>query len=137
MRKVVISVLSLLIFVLVHPALMSAAGTTYPKVNDYIIAKKLVPAKVEYDYKSIFTNFTYRNGFGEVEGVVAHETANSSSTITGEIAYMSRNRGNAFVHAFADGSRVIEIHSPNYGAWGAGLYANQRFVHIELVRVKT
>ncbi|MEH7307882.1 GW dipeptide domain-containing protein, partial [Neobacillus drentensis] len=38
---------------------------------------------------------------------------------------------------FADGSRVIEIHTPNYGAWGAGSYANQRFVHIELVREKS
>ncbi|MEH7076670.1 peptidoglycan recognition protein family protein [Neobacillus drentensis] len=134
MRKVVISVLSLLIFVLVHPSFMSAAGTTYPKVNDYINSKKLVPAKVENDYKSVFTNFTYRNGYGEVEGVVAHETANNSSTITGEIAYMVRNHQSAFVHAFADSSRVIEIHTPNYGAWGAGSYANQRFVHIELVR---
>ena len=137
MRKVVITVLSLLIFVLVHPSLMSAAGTTYPKVNDYIISKKLVPAKVEDQHKSMFPQFTYRNGYGEVEGVVAHETANNSSTITGEIAYMSRNHQNAFVHAFADGSRVIEIHNPNYGAWGAGPYANTRFVHIELVREKS
>lgn len=137
MKKPVILVLSLLLFVFVHPSLMSAAGTTYPNVNDYIISKKLVPAKVEYAHKSTFPKFTYRNGFGEVEGVVAHETANNSSTITGEIAYMSRSNTSAFVHAFADGSRVIEIHTPNYGAWGAGPYANQRFVHIELVRVPT
>ncbi|MEH7307883.1 N-acetylmuramoyl-L-alanine amidase, partial [Neobacillus drentensis] len=78
--------------------LMSAAGTTYPKVNDYIISKKLVPAKVEQDYKNIFTKFTYRNGYGEVEGIVAHETANSSSTISSEIAYMTRNHSRAFVH---------------------------------------
>lgn len=134
MKKAVTLVLSLLIFVFVHPSQMSAAN---PKVNDYIISKKLVPAKVEQDHKSIFTKFTYRNGLGEVEGVVAHETANNNSTITGEIAYMSRNRGNAFVHTFADSSRVIEIHPPNYGAWGAGYYANERFVHIELVRAKT
>lgn len=138
MRKAaIISVLSLLIFVLINPSPMSAAGSTYPKVNDYITSKKLIPAKVENDHKSIFTKFTYRNGYGEVEGVVAHETANNNSTITGEIAYMARNNTNAFVHAFADDSRVIEIHNPSYGAWGAGPYANQRFVHIELVRVKT
>ncbi|MEH6955792.1 peptidoglycan recognition protein family protein [Neobacillus drentensis] len=137
MRKVVISVLSLLLFVFVHPSFMYAAGTTYPKVNDYITSKKLISAKVEYDHKDIFTKFTYRNGYGEAEGVVAHETANNNSTITGEIAYMSRNNRSAFVHAFADGSRVIEIHDPNYGAWGAGSYANERFVHVELVRVKT
>ncbi|MDR7239575.1 GW dipeptide domain-containing protein [Neobacillus drentensis] len=137
MRKVVISVLSLLIFVFVHPSFMSAAGTTYRNVNDEITKNKLTPAKVKYDHKSIFTKFTYRNGYGEVEGVVAHETANNNSSITDEIAYMTKNHRSAFVHAFADDLHVIEIHNPNYGAWGAGSYANQRFVHVELVRVKT
>jgi N-acetylmuramoyl-L-alanine amidase CwlA len=137
MKKAVTLVLSLLLFILLFPSMSAEGATTYPKVNDYITSKKLVPAKIENSHKSIFTKFNYRNGYGEVEGVVAHETANSSSTITGEIAYMSRNHTRAFVHAFADNSRVIEIHTPDYGAWGAGYYANQRFVHIELVRTKT
>lgn len=137
MKKTAILVLACLLFVLVRPSLMSAKEPANPNVNDYIVSRNLAPEKVEYDHKNVFTKFNYRNGFGMVEGVVAHETANSSSTITSEIAYMVRNHENAFVHAFADASRVIEIHSPDYGAWGAGPVANKRFVHIELVRVKT
>src|SRR5699024_8660188 len=84
---------------------------------------------------SHLTKFNYRNGYGKPEGVVAHETANNNSTITGEISYMSRNHKNAFVHAFIDNSRIIEVHPTNYGAWGAGRFANERFVNVELVRV--
>ncbi|MCG3418019.1 N-acetylmuramoyl-L-alanine amidase family protein [Oceanobacillus jordanicus] len=107
----------------------------YPSVNNYI--ENIVVPKVEYDYKDFFTKFNYRNGYGKVEGVVAHETANDNSTIESEISYMSKNHLNAFVHAFIDHNRIIEIHPLEYGAWGAGRYANQRFVHVELVRVNT
>src|SRR5699024_5703941 len=69
------------------------------------------------------------------EGVVAHETANDSSTIRGEINYMTRNYNNAFVHAFVDHNNVIEVHPTTKGAWGAGPIGNQRFIHVELVRV--
>lgn len=72
---------------------------------------------------------------GKVEGVVAHETANNRSTILSEIKYMSRNHKNVFVHAFVDHNRVIEIHPTDLGAWGAGRFGNQRFIHVELVRV--
>ena len=109
----------------------------YPNVNSYIKNNKFKVAKIEYDYKPFFAKFPYRNGYGAVEGVVAHETANDRSTITSEIAYMSRNHKNAFVHAFVDHNRIIEIHPTDYGAWGAGRYANERFVHVELVRVHT
>ncbi|MFB4475924.1 N-acetylmuramoyl-L-alanine amidase family protein, partial [Oceanobacillus caeni] len=94
-------------------------------------------AKVEYKYNSSFPRFPYRHGIGKVEGIVAHETANENSSITGEIDYMTRNYQNAFVHAFVDHSRVIEIHPTGYGACGAGRFANQRFVHVELVRVNS
>ncbi|RKQ34311.1 peptidoglycan recognition protein family protein [Oceanobacillus halophilus] len=105
----------------------------YPDVNNYI--RNLNVSKVRYEYKDFFTKFTYRNGYGAIEGVVAHETANDNSNITQEISYMSRNHENAFVHAFVDHENIIEIHPLNYGAWGAGRIANQRFVHVELVRV--
>ncbi|NRD76832.1 SH3-like domain-containing protein [Bacillus sp. BRMEA1] len=137
MKKHIILVLTFIVLLVGSPSLISAAGTTGSKVNDYIFSQNLAPIKVQNDYKSSFPNFTYRNGFGEVEGVVVHETGNDNSTITGEISYMSKNYQNAFVHAFVDGSHVIEIHSLDYGAWGAGKYANQRFVHVELVRAKT
>jgi N-acetylmuramoyl-L-alanine amidase CwlA len=106
---------------------------TYPKVNNYILSNNLSAARVEYDHKSVFPSFGYRNG--SPEGVVAHETANNTSTITSEITYMTRNYKNAFVHAFVDNSRVIEIHPPYLASWGAGRYANERFIHVELVRV--
>ncbi|WP_117168450.1 GW dipeptide domain-containing protein [Paraliobacillus sediminis] len=111
----------------------SIMRVSYPDVNSYI--NNLSVAKTEYDYKSVFERFNYRNGFGAVEGVVAHETANDKSTINSEIAYMTRNHENAFVHAFVDDQRIIEIHPLDYGAWGAGRQANKRFVHVELVRV--
>src|SRR5699024_2092331 len=107
--------------------------TTYPDVNQYIESNNLSVSKLEVDHISHLTKFNYRNG--KPEGVVAHETANNNSTITGEISYMSRNHKNAFVHAFIDNSRIIEVHPTDYGAWGAGRFANERFVHVELVRV--
>src|SRR5699024_8569072 len=48
---------------------------------------------------------------------------------------MSSNHRNSFVHAFVDGSRIIEVHPTDYGAWGAGRFANERFIHVELGRV--
>lgn len=112
--------------------MMSMARAAYPNVNNYILKGKYKTAKVKYSYKG-FPKFSYR--YSKPEGVVAHETANNSSTITGEINYMTRNYKNAFVHAFVDGSNIIEIHPTNHGAWGAGYYGNQRFIHVELVRV--
>jgi len=131
MKKLVIFVIAMF---MLYPHLLVEASSSYPDVNDYIVSKKLSAVKVEYNHKS-FPTFTYRYGKGMVEGVVVHETGNDHSTILSEISYMSKNYNNAFVHAFVDGSHVIEIHSPDYGAWGAGRYANQRFVHVELVRV--
>src|SRR5690625_811358 len=121
-----------------HPEEEQSRASTfasYPNVNNYIKSNKLAAHKVEKNHISNITKFNYRNGYGKPEGVVAHETANNNSTITGEISYMSRNHKNAFVHAFIDNSRIIEVHPTNYGAWGAGRFANERFVHVELVRV--
>ncbi|QTY15974.1 peptidoglycan recognition protein family protein [Virgibacillus pantothenticus] len=104
----------------------------FPDVNTYI--KNMKSPSVQSEHKSMFEKFNYRNGYGAVEGVVAHETANDNSTIFGEISYITRNHENAFVHAFVDHERVIQIHPLDYGAWGGGRYANERFVHVELVR---
>ncbi|MCM3124156.1 MULTISPECIES: GW dipeptide domain-containing protein [unclassified Mesobacillus] len=114
--------------------LMMAA---YPNLNSYIFQENLASVKTEYSHKSSFPKFPYRYGAGKVEGVVAHETATDGSTIDGEISYMTRNYNNAFVHAFVDHSRIIEIHPTDYAAWGGGRFANQRFVHVELVRVNS
>src|SRR5699024_2733281 len=103
----------------------------YPDVNTYIKNKNVTTSKVKYDHNPDFAQFNYRNGNGQAEGVVAHETANNHSTIEQEIRYMGRNHENAFVHAFIDHSNIIEIHPTDLGAWGAGRYANERFVHVE------
>jgi internalin B len=112
-----------------------SAKAAYPNVNDYINNNNLKSVSIQYEYKTFFEKFNYRNGYGAVEGVVAHETANNNSTIRSEINFMSTNHENAFVHAFVDDSNIIEIHPTELGAWGAGRFANQRFVHVELVRV--
>ncbi|MFB1097858.1 GW dipeptide domain-containing protein [Terribacillus sp. JSM ZJ617] len=107
---------------------------SYPDVNDWIKKNTPSTSSIKYEYKSQFPKFNYRYGRGAVEGVVAHETANPNSTIRGEINYMTENYNNAFVHAFVDHGNIIEIHPTDYAAWGGGYYANQRFVHVELVR---
>ncbi|SFD86231.1 SH3-like domain-containing protein [Lentibacillus persicus] len=102
-------------------------------INNYILNNGLSAAQTEYNHLHHLPKFGYR--FTGPEGIVAHETANDYSTIDGEISYMSRNYQNAFVHAFVDHERVIEVHPTNYAAWGAGPVANERFIHVELVRV--
>ncbi|WP_414044596.1 N-acetylmuramoyl-L-alanine amidase [Macrococcus equi] len=87
--------------------------------------------------KSFFDSpkIAYRNGVAKPEGIVAHETANPTSTIDGEIAYMKRNYTNAFVHAFIDDKRIVEVADTDYISWGAGPVANPRYINVELVRV--
>ncbi|EOW9530633.1 N-acetylmuramoyl-L-alanine amidase, partial [Bacillus cytotoxicus] len=46
--------------------------------------------------------------------------------------YESRTWRNAFVHYAVDWNETIQIASANYIAYGAGPYANKRFVHVEL-----
>ncbi|PAF37194.1 hypothetical protein CHH58_10160 [Terribacillus saccharophilus] len=115
----------------------SASRANYPDVNKWIKDNKPAVASIKTEHKSFFTKFNYRGGRGAVEGVVAHETANPNSSIRNEIDYMSNHHQNAFVHAFVDGGNIIEIHPTDLGAWGAGYYANQRFVHVELVEVNS
>lgn len=105
-------------------------------VNDYIADQGFTNPDIT-TYASTFTKgFAYRQGVGQPEGIVIHETANPNSTIDNEIAYMQREWPNmySYVHAFVDHSRIINIHSTDYGVWGAGPAANARFIQIELVR---
>src|SRR5699024_4129218 len=54
---------------------------TYPDVNTYINKNNLSISKLKRDFNPDFEKFDYRYGNGAVEGTVAHETANNSSTI--------------------------------------------------------
>ncbi|WP_170234503.1 N-acetylmuramoyl-L-alanine amidase [Macrococcus equipercicus] len=105
-------------------------------VNDYIKYMNYNVPVYQQDFSSDFPLIAYRNGVGAPEGVVAHETANNTSTIWGEIAYMKNNFENAFVHAFVDDNNIIETAPTDYLAWGSGQYANPRFIQVELVRVQ-
>ncbi|MGV3194975.1 GW dipeptide domain-containing protein [Staphylococcus rostri] len=113
--------------------------TYKPKVNSsintYIRNKNYTVPRYEEDYSSFIPRYGYRGGVGKPEGIVIHDTANDSSTINGEIAYMKRNYNSAFVHGFIDGNRIVETQPTDYLAWGAGYQANQRFIHMELVHV--
>ncbi|KIX90009.1 hypothetical protein TP70_09820 [Staphylococcus microti] len=113
--------------------------TYKPKVNSsintYIRNKNYTVPRYEENYSSYIPRYGYRGGVGKPEGIVIHDTANDSSTIDGEIAYMKRNYNSAFVHGFIDGNRIVETQPTDYLAWGAGYQANQRFIHMELVHV--
>lgn len=79
----------------------------------------------------------YNNGIGMYEGVVLHYTNNPTDTAQIEANYMRRNWDEAFVHEFVDPKQIIQVANPNYACWGAGEYANHRFVQIELCHADT
>ncbi|MFC3420076.1 N-acetylmuramoyl-L-alanine amidase [Salinicoccus hispanicus] len=103
-------------------------------INDYIDRNNFTAPRITYNHIAGLPKYNYRNGIGKPEGVVLHETANDSSTINGEISWMSRNYRNAFVHAFVDKDNIIQVADTDHLAWGAGPNANPRFLHVELVR---
>ncbi|PGZ96928.1 N-acetylmuramoyl-L-alanine amidase [Bacillus pseudomycoides] len=74
----------------------------------------------------------YRNGVGMYEGVVAHSTATPEAPAINIQRYESRTWQNAFVHYAVDWNETIQIADTKYAAYGAGQYANKRFVHVEL-----
>ncbi|MHC9537657.1 N-acetylmuramoyl-L-alanine amidase [Dellaglioa sp. BT-FLS60] len=123
---------------IVMGGLMIGSGTSVSassKVNDYIHSQKIQPNSVTSSIWSGFptSGMGYRRG--KPEGVVIHETANPSSTITGEIAYMKSNYKNAFVHSFIDDNHIINIAKTNLMSWGSGAVGNQRYVQFEETRV--
>lgn len=102
-------------------------------INDYIRNQDYSVPTYEEDFTSYFPKYGYRNGVGNPEGIIVHDTANDSSNIDGEINFMKNNYQSAFVHGFIDGNRIVETQPTDYLAWGAGPIANDRFIHIELV----
>lgn len=102
-------------------------------VNNYIFKNELQAAGVTNAVWKGFPKAKYAGG--KPKGVVIHETANNNSTIYNEIAYMKRNYNLAFVHSFVDANNVINIADTNYLSWGAGYFANQKYVQFEQVRV--
>lgn len=133
MSKVLLAAVAALGFAGLFGGATSANASS--KVNNYINSHNYKPAKVTKAIWSGFPKYKYRHGVGKPEGVVVHETANPSSTIYNEIAYMKRNYNNAFVHSFVDASHIINIANTNYLSWGVGYPGNARFVQFEQIEV--
>ncbi|KEK22458.1 peptidoglycan recognition protein family protein [Bacillus gaemokensis] len=79
---------------------------------------------------------SYRYGVGAYEGVVAHSTATPEAPAINIRNYEARTWHNAFVHFATDWNETIQIADTKYIAYGAGQYANKRFVHVELSESK-
>jgi N-acetylmuramoyl-L-alanine amidase CwlA len=80
---------------------------------------------------------SYRAGVGQYEGVVMHQTANPIDTAASERAYETQHFNEAFVHEFIDPTQILQVANPAYLAYGAGQFANKRFIHLELCSAKT
>ena len=89
-----------------------------------------------YKIENQVTNYATRNSINNL--IIAHETANSNSTIEGEVAYMKRNASSAFVtHFVGGGGRIIQTAPVGKVSWGAGPKANgYAYAQIELCRSK-
>jgi N-acetylmuramoyl-L-alanine amidase CwlA len=79
----------------------------------------------------------YRAGVGLFEGVVMHQTATPGDSAASERAYESQHFNEAFVHEFIDPAQILQVANPAYLAYGAGHFANKRFIHLELCSAKT
>lgn len=101
------------------------SGTTY-------LYNMLAQEGIKYNKFYSQNKILYRNG--KPEGIVIHETADPGATAQNEAIYFNREWMNmyAYVHAFVDHTGTIQMMTPNYGVWGAGPVANNRFVQVEL-----
>ncbi|WP_125565514.1 peptidoglycan recognition protein family protein [Companilactobacillus insicii] len=106
-------------------------------VNDYIISNKIQPATIQYREGTFNEWFGYENGVGKPEGVVVHETATPGVNAEQFVTSFNNNwkTQQTYVHAFTDDKETINIHSADYGVWGAGPTANNKYIQIELCRV--
>lgn len=87
---------------------------------------------VKQDWIPQLPQIAYRNGVGYYEGVVLHYTDNPNDSAAGERVFEGNTYQSAFVHEFIDPNEIIQVANPQYIAYGAGHYANQRFIHLEL-----
>ncbi|WP_129045455.1 peptidoglycan recognition protein family protein [Companilactobacillus metriopterae] len=108
-------------------------------INQYIVDNNIKPASITYEQGTFSNFFAYRHGVGKPEGVVIHETATPGATARNEVTLFNRDWGklNTYVHAFVDDKEILNIHSTDYGVWGAGPTANSRYIQVELCEVKT
>jgi N-acetylmuramoyl-L-alanine amidase len=75
----------------------------------------------------------YDGGVGKYVGVIGHATANNGDSADGERNYESTTWQNAFVHAFVDDQKILQVADFNYICYGAGHTANHLgYVQVEL-----
>lgn len=102
------------------------------KVNTYIDQQHLPYKGVQTEPTTFTPVIHYR--YGRPEGIVVHETAQPGVSAQQDAAAFRNHwqRRQTYVHAFVDHNGVIQIHPTNLGVYGAGYFANQRFIQVEL-----
>ena len=123
-------------------AVEAASINSIAKQNSYVgetyLYKMLQTANIRYN-KFYANGNIIRYRKGKPEGIVIHETATPNASAYNEAIYFNREWMNmySYVHAFVDSKQVIQMMTPNYGVWGAGAVANNRFIQIELCEENT
>lgn len=92
---------------------------------------------VKKEWVSAVPQAPYIDGVGKYQGVVFHYTDNPGDSARIEADYVKGNWYSAFVHEFIDADEIIQVADPDYKAWGAGQYANDIFIHLELCDERT
>lgn len=92
--------------------------------------------KIEKEFIPGLPHQYYRHGKGAWELVVAHETGAFGGSAASNRLYESRTWQTAFVHFFVDWTTILQVADTDYIAYGAGPVANQRAIHVELVRTR-
>ena len=131
------------IFNVNHARVVEAASiNSIAKQNSYVgetfLYQMLQTQNIKYNkFYAKGNKIKYRQG--TPEGIVIHETATPGASAYNEAIYFNREWMNmySYVHAFVDSKQVIQMMTPNYGVWGAGAIANNRFIQIELCRENT
>lgn len=110
----------------------NALAKQYKYVGTTFLYQWLKTQNIRYNKFYEENPIKYRNG--KPEGIVIHETSDPGATAADEAIYFNRDwdKMYAYVHAFVDAKMVIQMMTPDYGVWGAGPMANDRFVQVEL-----
>lgn len=139
LNRGVICLLSLVSILFGMLVISNSTEVTAETVNEYIINNKIRPVSIQYREGTFNQWFGYENGVGKPEGVVVHETADYSATAENEVAFFNREWPTiqSYVHAFVDNNEIINIHSADYGVWGAGPTANNKYIQVELCETHT
>ncbi len=118
----------------VDAADLNSLAKQYSYVGTTFLYKWLATQHIRYN--KFYEKNMIRYRYGKPEGIVIHETNDPGATAEQEALYFNRDwdKMYCYVHAFVDSKMVIQMMTTNYGVWGAGPIANDRFVQVELCR---